>query len=78
MPIKDITCKTGLKKGLISKEIFEREVSLCKDMSKKSGGCCWGRCETCGVIPLLHKLYKGELIDNGEELKELKRRLIDL
>ncbi len=73
-----MTCKTGLKKGLISKDVFEREIALCKEMNKKSGGCCWGRCKTCGVIPLLHKLYNGELIDDGEKLKELKEELIKL
>ncbi len=73
---KKPTCKTGLKKGLISKEVFDREIALCKEMSSKSGGCCWGRCENCGVVPLLYKLYNGELIDEGEKLKDLKIKLI--
>lgn len=67
-----ITCETGLEKDLIEKEVFDREISLCKEMFKKDGGCCWGKCENCGVLLLLNKLYKGELIDDKEEIKKLK------
>ncbi len=73
---KKLTCRTGLKKKLISKEVFEKEIALCKEMSAKDGGCCWGRCEQCGVVPLLVKLYKGKLVDNNEELKMLKKDML--
>jgi len=73
-----IDCKTGLEKGLIDKDVFDREIALCKEMYDNDGGCCWGRCKDCGVVPLLNKLYKGELVDDGAELKNLKKRLINL
>jgi hypothetical protein len=71
---KKITCQTGLKKGIINKEVFDREIAICKEFGKGEG-CCWGKCETCGVIPLLYKLHKGVLIDNGEEIEKLKKKL---
>ena len=70
-------CKTGLKKGLIDKDVFDREVALCKEMYDNDGGCCWGRYKDCGVIPLLHKLYNGELVDDKKELKKLRKKLIN-
>ncbi len=73
---KKITCKTGMEKGLVSKEVFDREVALCREMSAKDGGCCWGRCETCGVIPLLYKLYKGKLVDDARELIKLRKKFL--
>jgi len=30
MKKKKLTCKTGLKKNIIKKEVFDREVMLCK------------------------------------------------
>ncbi len=72
-----LSCITGLKKNLITKEIFNREITLCKEMSKKDGGCCWGECKNCGVVPLLHKLYNGKLVDNKKDLKKLRKKLIN-
>lgn len=60
----------------IDTETFERELALCKKLSKEnSGGCCWGRCADCGVLPLLVKLYKGEAIDDKERIAEMKQIL---
>ncbi len=72
------TCRTGLKKKILSKEVFDREIAICSDdMHAKKGGCCWGRCDQCGVVPLLVKLYEGELVDDKDGLKKLKKRLIN-
>lgn len=72
-PKEDLTCKTGLKPGIIDQETYEREVKLCKQLSKENGGKCgWGECKDCGVIPLLIKLHKGELIEDSEEIKNVK------
>ena len=75
--VNKLSCRTGLKKRIISKEVFDREIALCKKMSAKDGGCCWGQCDRCGVVPLLVKLYEGKLVDNNEELKMLRNMLRD-
>jgi len=55
-----LTCKTGLEKNIIKKEVFDREIVLCRMLFKKHKGKCeWGKCNDCGVIPLLYKLHKG-------------------
>jgi len=68
---KKYTCKTGLKKNVISKKIFDREIDLCRMLSKENKGKCgWGKCKDCGVILLLVKLHKGKLLeDPGEIMK---------
>ena len=71
-----LSCKTGLKKNIIKKEVFDREVALCKKLAKENKGKCgWGRCRDCGVIPLLHKLYKGKLLEKPSEIKKAKSKL---
>jgi len=73
---KKLTCKTGLKPNIINKEVFEREIALCKKLSKKNNGNCgWGVCKDCGVIPLLIKLHKGKLLEDPEEIKKAKGRI---
>jgi hypothetical protein len=57
----------------MEKEIFEREIAMCRELSKKNGGKCkWGECEKCGVVPLLYKLGKGELYENEDDVKKIK------
>lgn len=75
---KKITCKTGLKKNVISNAVFEREIKLCKNLNKESEGkgCGWGRCKDCGVIPLLYKFHKGVLIEDEKEIKDIKREIL--
>jgi hypothetical protein len=73
---KKLSCKTGLKKNIVSKTIFDREIALCKMLSRENGGKCgWGACENCGVIPLLYKLHKGQLIEDPEELQKIRNEL---
>jgi len=68
MPKKP-TCKTGLKKNLISKQVFDREMDLCHMLSKENRGRCgWGKCASCGVIPLLVKLHKGKLLEDEKDI----------
>jgi hypothetical protein len=60
----------------MEKEIFEKEISICKAANKKNGGKCnWGECKNCGVIPLLYKLHKKELLEDSSEIIEIKRKL---
>jgi len=76
MKNKKITCKTGLKKNIIKKEVFDREVTLCKMLSKENRGKCgWGRCKDCGVSLLLIKLYKGKLLEKPSEIKKAKAKI---
>lgn len=73
-----LTCKTGLKKNVISQEVFDREIALCKMLHQENGKKCgWGMCAQCGVIPLLYKLYKGQLIEKPEELNKIRKELLE-
>lgn len=62
----------------IKKEIFDREVALCQKLAKENNGKCnWGRCEHCGVIPLLYKLHKGELLEKPGEIANAKNSVLN-
>ena len=70
-----LTCKTGLKKNIIKKDIFDRELELCKKLSRENNNKCgWGKCKDCGVIPFLYKLHKGQLLENQSEIKAVKTK----
>ena len=57
----------------ITEELFQNELAICKVLAKENNQKCgWGTCKNCGVIPLLYKLHKGEIIENPEELKRIK------
>ena len=73
--MKKPICKNGLKKNVISKSVFEREIELCRELSKNKK-CSWGKCGSCGVIPLLIKLHKGILIEDEKELKKIKLEIL--
>lgn len=71
------SCSTDLREDVISKEVFDRELALCKKLSSEKGGVCgWGRCNDCGVIALLYKLHKGVLLE-GEELQKIKDEVLN-
>lgn len=75
---KKNTCKTGLKKNIISKAVFDREAELCKMLSKKNKGKCgWGKCKNCGVIPLLIKLHKGILLEKDGEIIDARNKYLN-
>lgn len=72
-----LTCKTGLKKNIIKKDVFKREIALCMMLSKKhKGKCGWGRCKDCGVIPLLYKLHKGQLLEDSLKITKIKKKIL--
>ncbi len=74
---KELTCKTGLQKNIIKKSVFKREIALCRKLAKKhKGKCGWGKCKDCGVIPLLYKLHKGQLLEDPKEISEVKTRIL--
>jgi len=59
---------------IIDERVFNKEIGLCKQLSNEnSGGCNWGRCKDCGVLPLLYKLHKGELLEEQNEILEIKK-----
>jgi len=61
----------------ISKETFENEINMCKKLAHENGNKCnWGECDKCGVIPLLHKLYKGKFLEEKEEIENAKNKII--
>lgn len=73
----NLSCKIGLKKGIVKKDVFDKEIALCQKLAKKNKGkCAWGKCQSCGVIPLLYKLHKGELIEKPEEIKKVKDNIL--
>ncbi len=80
MPKKNkLTCKTGLKKNIIKKDIFDKEIALCRMLAKKNKGKCgWGKCKDCGVIPFLYKLHKGKLLEKPAEIKKAKSKIIKI
>ncbi|MCK4636235.1 MAG: hypothetical protein KAT32_05230 [Candidatus Moranbacteria bacterium] len=57
---------------MINEDIFDKEVSMCQEMYKKDKSCNWGKCKDCGVLLLLYKLHKGELIEDKDEVKNFK------
>ena len=79
MPNKKLSCKTENKKRIINKEVFEKEIAMCKKLSKENKGKCnWGKCKDCGVLLLLRKLYKGELIEDKKEIKKIKKDILKI
>ena len=61
----------------MEKEVFNKEVGMCKKLSKENRGkCTWGRCKDCGVIPLLYKLHKGKLLEKPAEIKKVKSKIV--
>ncbi len=68
-----------IKKSIINKSVFDREIEMCKKLSKENKGKCkWGKCKDCGVLFLLHKLYKGELIENKNEIKKIRKIILGI
>lgn len=61
--------------SIISKAIYEKEIAMCKKLNKENDGkCFWGECTKCGVLPCLHKLYKGEVL-HGEDLEKFRKEI---
>jgi len=74
---KKLTCKTGLKKNIIKKDVFDREIALCGQLSKENKGKCgWGICKNCGVTPFLYKLHKGQLLEKPSEIRAVKKKIL--
>lgn len=61
----------------MNKEIFDREIAMCRKLYKKNKGCNWGKCDDCGVVPLFYKLHKGEIIEDKKEVKKLKNKIFE-
>ena len=72
-------CKIGLKKNIIKKDVFYREILLCKELYQKNKGKCgWGKCKDCGVIFLLHKLYEGKLVEDKNKIKKFRKKIFKI
>lgn len=75
--VKKITCKTGLKKNIVGKEVFDREIELCKMLSKENREKCgWGICKNCGVVPLVIKLHKGVLLEKDKDISKARDKYL--
>jgi len=55
-----------LKKKLIYKQLSEENGNKCN----------WGECNKCGVIPLLYKIHKGVLLEDEQEIKDIKKQVL--
>jgi hypothetical protein len=70
--------KTELKKNIIRRNVFNREIAMCQKLSKDNGGKCgWGICKNCGVIPFLYKLHKGQLLEDSLEINKIKSKILN-
>jgi hypothetical protein len=62
----------------MDKETFEKEKVQCRELSQKNGGRCnWGECAKCGVIPFMYKLAEGRFYEKEDEIRELKRKVLE-
>ena len=67
------------KKNVIGKKVFNEEIALCQKLFKKNKGkCVWGKCKSCGVIPLLYKFHKGQLLEDPGKIKKIKEKIFYL
>jgi len=57
-------------------DVYKKEIKMCRRLFQEKQGCGWGKCEACGVIPLLHKFETGEVIEDEDNLRELKDRIL--
>ena len=62
---------------MTEENIFAQEIAICQKQFALKKGCNWGKCADCGVIPLLYKLYKKELLEDPIELKKIKQQILD-
>ena len=61
---------------MIDDLVYQKEINMCHELYQKSGGCNWGRCENCGVLPLLHKLHSKEILEDLVEIKKFKNKIL--
>lgn len=54
---------------------FEKELAMCRKLHHEKKGCNWGRCESCGVIPLLYKLHKGVILEDEASIRKVKEEV---
>lgn len=57
-------------------DVYKKEIKMCRELYQKRQGCGWGKCDECGVIPLLHKFETGEVVENCEEIIKLKNKIL--
>jgi len=58
-------------------DVYKKETKTCAKLFKEKQGCAWGRCETCGVIPLLYKFETGKIIEEADEIKALREEILN-
>lgn len=59
----------------MEKEVFEKELAMCRKLHHEKKGCNWGTCATCGVIPALYKLHKGILLEKEDDIRKVKEEV---
>lgn len=59
----------------MEQETFEKELAMCQKLHHEKKGCNWGKCESCGVIPLLYKIHRGIILENQKEIRRVKEEV---
>jgi hypothetical protein len=57
-------------------DVYKKETKMCRRLFQEKQGCRWGKCEFCGVVPLLYKLENGVVIKNEDDIKTLKDEIL--
>ncbi len=65
----------AIRRILALQNPYGHETAMCAELSRKQGGCNWGKCDSYGTIPLLHKLKTGEVLEDSEKIGQLKRSI---
>jgi len=58
-------------------DVYKKETKTCARLFKERQGCRWGKCENCGVVPLLYKFETGEIIKDDAEIKALREKILN-
>ncbi len=64
--------KNAMGNNTMTEEVFEKELAMCRKLHHEKKGCHWGKCENCGVIPLLYKIHKGVILEDEASIREIK------
>lgn len=59
----------------MDEEVFQKELGMCRKLHHEKKGCNWGKCVTCGVIPVLYKLHKGLILEDEVSIRKVKEEV---
>ena len=78
MPVKRASDNEIIFKNMkYFSDVYKKETKACAKLFKEKGGCKWGRCAECGVIPLLYKFETGIVVESAQDIKDLKDEILN-